>query len=175
MAYTTPKTWTAGEIVTAANMNQQVRDNISFLANPPACRVYNNANISTTSGASALALTFNSERYDTDGMHSTSVNTDRITINTAGLYVITADVWFASNATGRRAAFVNLNGIVTITGLVISATNGDDTDMNLATTYKLAAGDYLQVLVQQNSGGALNVRGVGNVSPEFSATWVGRG
>lgn len=31
MAWTTPKTWASGEIVSAANMNAHVRDNLSFL------------------------------------------------------------------------------------------------------------------------------------------------
>lgn len=32
MAYTTPRTWVTGEVVTAAQLNQDVRDNILFLA-----------------------------------------------------------------------------------------------------------------------------------------------
>lgn len=31
MAWTTPRTWTAGEVVTASMMNEQVRDNLSYL------------------------------------------------------------------------------------------------------------------------------------------------
>lgn len=31
MAWTTPRTWVAGEVVTASMMNEQVRDNLSYL------------------------------------------------------------------------------------------------------------------------------------------------
>lgn len=31
MAWTTPRTWTAGEVVTATMMNEQVRDNLTYL------------------------------------------------------------------------------------------------------------------------------------------------
>jgi len=31
MAWTTPRTWTTGELVSAAQLNEQVRDNISYL------------------------------------------------------------------------------------------------------------------------------------------------
>lgn len=31
MAYTTPRTWTAGEKVTAAQMNEQLRDNVAYI------------------------------------------------------------------------------------------------------------------------------------------------
>jgi hypothetical protein len=33
MAWSSPKTWTTGELVTAANMNQEVRDNIQYVLN----------------------------------------------------------------------------------------------------------------------------------------------
>ena len=31
MAYTTPRTWTAGENVTAAQLNEQIKDNVTYL------------------------------------------------------------------------------------------------------------------------------------------------
>lgn len=34
MAWTTPRTWVAGEIVTAANMNTHVRDNLKAIGDP---------------------------------------------------------------------------------------------------------------------------------------------
>lgn len=33
MAWTTPRTWTAGEVVTASMMNEQIRDNMTYLKN----------------------------------------------------------------------------------------------------------------------------------------------
>lgn len=65
MAWTTPKTWTAGNTLTAAELNEQVRDNLDFLYNKPgADYVMDEAvNYTTTSttfvdvDASNLALT----------------------------------------------------------------------------------------------------------------------
>lgn len=31
MAWTTPRTWTVGEVVTAAELNEQIRDNVGYL------------------------------------------------------------------------------------------------------------------------------------------------
>jgi hypothetical protein len=50
------------------------------------CRVYNSGN-QTISNATWTDLTFDSELYDTDTMHDTSSNTNRITFTTAGVYV----------------------------------------------------------------------------------------
>lgn len=68
MAWTTPKTWTDGNVLTAAELNEQVRDNLNFLyAKPTDDYVINGAaNYSTTSttfvdvDATNLSLTLTS-------------------------------------------------------------------------------------------------------------------
>ncbi len=49
--WTTPKTWNIGELVTAADLNAQLRDNLSALKNPPSAHYTLNetANYQTTS------------------------------------------------------------------------------------------------------------------------------
>ena len=137
------------------------------------CRAYNNANISINN-ATTTAITLNSERWDTDTMHSTSSNTSRLTATTAGLYVITASVDFAANATGVRSAQLQVNGATVIAlSTIASAGAGNDTVISLATTYYLNATDYVEMLAFQNSGGALNVVSGANYSPELSAVWIG--
>jgi len=50
MAWTTPRTWVAGEVPTAAIMNAHVRDNLNALKDPPQAVAENyNATLSTTS------------------------------------------------------------------------------------------------------------------------------
>ena len=50
MAWTTPRTWVAGEVPTAAIMNAHVRDNLNALKNPPTDLDQNwNTTITTTS------------------------------------------------------------------------------------------------------------------------------
>ena len=175
MAYTAPTTRSTGNLITAANWNTDLVDNIAFLANPPSCRVYNSAAISITTSGTAQALTFNSERYDTDTMHDTATNTGRITIKTAGLYVVFALVEFASNATGYRQAYIRLNGTTVIAAQSGPAATSLGTELNPTCIYKFAVNDYIEVLVAQLSGGALNVNAGGNFTPEFGATWCGLG
>ena len=144
-------------------------------ANPPACRVYHDAAQSIANGTET-SLAFNSERYDTAAMHDTATNNSRITIGAAGLYVITTHIEFATNVTGQRYAFIRLNG-ATILAMQTGweGAGGVGLYINLATTERLAAADYLEVRVYQNSGAALNVTSTARRSPEFTATWVGLG
>lgn len=131
-------------------------------------RVYNNANISILD-LTATALTFNSERDDVGDFHSTSVNTGRLTIPIAGTYLVGCTVSFASSAVGLRAANIRLNGTTNIVGDTRPAVTGTVTTIAISTDYTFAAGDYIEVVVFQNSGGALNVEFSGNFSPEF---WI---
>lgn len=140
----------------------------------PSCRVYNNANISIND-ATLTALTFNTERFDNDTMHSTSSNTGRITFTTAGRYYVAACVQFAVNATGNvRRVAIRLNGATIIADKTVTPVGGSNaTIVPISTSYDFAAADYVEVLVYQDSGGALNVEAAGNISPEFMAALFG--
>jgi hypothetical protein len=133
-------------------------------------RVFNSATISIANSSWTL-LTFNSERWDTDTMHSTVTNTGRLVATTAGLYVITGHVQFAANATGQRIIRILVNG-VTMIALQGSPANPVAVYMTVATTYNLAATDYVTLEAFQESGAALNVTVEGNDSPEFSMVKV---
>lgn len=49
MAWVTPRTWATNELVTAAMMNEQLRDNLLYLLNPVSFFVANSATYTTTS------------------------------------------------------------------------------------------------------------------------------
>jgi hypothetical protein len=136
-------------------------------------RVYNNAN-ETISNASVTNLTFNTERWDTNGMHSTSSNTDRLTATVAGVYSICISIRWASDSTsGIRLLRILYNGSTNIAEDRRSATSGDNTLLGLCTQYYLAASDYVVAAAYQTSGGNLNVQAEGNESPEFSMAYMG--
>lgn len=173
MAYSVPTTRATGYVVTAANWNSDVVDNATWLGrDAPHARVYNSANLSITT-ATLTALTFNSERYDTGACHSTVSNTGRLTVPAGGggVYDIKANIRFAANATGTRKALLRLNGATYIAGNEGPGNASIDNDVTVATDYLLAAADYVEVIVWQNSGGALNVLATGNLSPEFMWEW----
>jgi hypothetical protein len=136
------------------------------------CRVYNSANQSINNATETL-ITYDSERWDTNSMHSNSTNTGRITIATTGKYLIGSSIAFASNASGVRNSFIKVNGSTYIAGWNVQAVNGDATFVNVNTVYELTAGDYLTTTVIQGSGGNLNVLAGANYSPEFWAAQIG--
>lgn len=131
-------------------------------------RVYNSGAITLTTGVAA-ALTFDSERWDTAGLHSTVTNTSRLTAPVFGLYVGTGHVRFAANAVGIREISVSVNGTTTIAIQdILALVGGAVTILSVPFEYELAAGDYVELVAYQNSGGNLNVEVAANYSPEFS-------
>lgn len=135
-------------------------------------RVYNDAAISIPT-STVTTLTFNQERYDTGALHSTSVNTSRLTAPRAGKYMVTANVEFAANATGYRQMYVVQNAVNIIASDLNPVSNASVvTHLCVSTLIDLAAADYMEVVVAQTSGGALNVNSVARFSPEFAMQWM---
>ncbi|HEX2174158.1 MAG TPA: hypothetical protein VHL09_17125 [Dehalococcoidia bacterium] len=140
------------------------------LATQPAARVYHTA-AQAIPNTTSTALAFDSERLDTDTIHDPATNNSRLTRQTPGLYLITGHVNWAANGSGNCCLSIRLNGATVIASQVspnIGAVNSHD--QAIATLYPLAQGDYLELIVYQTSGGALDIQAAGNFSPEFAMT-----
>lgn len=113
--------------------------------------------------ATWTALTFDSEDFDTAQLHHPAVNTDRATIPTAGIYLVTARATFAGNTTGSRGIGITKNGTTTTELQKVRATTGVNPgafgfhNEQVTALLELRAGDYVAAIVFQDSGGALNV------------------
>lgn len=143
------------------------------------CRAYNSATESLAAAATT-AVTFDTNRYDTDSLHSTSSNTSRITIPTAlaGKWRFGAHVRFTMTATGRLLIpQLRLNGttVVAAQGFIFSsASSVTDAFVSLVTEYVMAANDYMEVAIyNEHATLASTLQVSGNYSPEFWATMVG--
>ncbi len=172
MAYTTPATAVAGTVLTAAFLNTYVRDNIAWCAtDSPQCHVYHSTTQSISS-ATNKSLLYNSERFDNAAMHSTSVNTQRITVPTggAGKYIVGANQTWAS-ATAQDN-FIELNGVDGAGSIISFVTWASTTRAGpLPVVYALAAADFVANSVLQSSGGAININNQNFYSPEFWSFW----
>lgn len=135
-------------------------------------RVFNSAAESISNNL-LTTLTFDSERYDYGGFHSTSVNTSRLTCPVAGIYAVTAHVRWESNNSGHRHLEFLANG-VSIGVLAIPAVQGTTHHMSFAAIYAMAAAEYFEVTVFQSSGTSLNIEAASALSPEFSIHLLGR-
>jgi hypothetical protein len=124
---------------------------------------YHSTTQSLATSGSNQALLFDSEEFDTDAFHSTSSDTSKFTVPTGlgGKYAIIAQVDFAANATGIRRGFIRLNGSTTLGIVTIQTVTqvGITTTIPVHRVYSLSAGDYVELVARQDSGGALNAQG----------------
>ena len=151
-----------------SNVNSQ----LASIQKYPACRAHSNTNISIPN-STITTIPLNDEVFDTDTMHDNSVNPSRITIKTAGKYLITACAGFASNATERRVLFIYKNGDTQISTQSANAVSASATILNISTIVDLAVNDYVEMRVFQASGGALDVSYLVGYSPYLSVARVG--
>jgi hypothetical protein len=154
-----------------ASWGDNVRDNLVFLAtNRPHCTVNNSTTQSVATAPTYTALTADTEVSDIGGMHSTSVDTERITVPSGegGLYAVYATVQFAANATGYRHIefYVNSTTQYPCDQVPAVTTASAVTILSGARTIPLSAGDWVVVRVRQASGGNLDV-----TLQDFSVNW----
>lgn len=143
------------------------------------CQAINNGTQSISS-SSTTPVTFNSEDWDTDAIHSTSTTTSRFTVPTgkAGRWQFSWQATFASNATGQRIGFLrkNASGAGSDSNNVFgsadyrSGTASAKTPLRGTSIVNLADGDHIELFVYQDSGSALNIGGStgGSVNAEVS-------
>lgn len=113
----------------------------------------------TISHATATAVNFDTERYDTDAFHDTVTNNTRMTVPSGlgGKYLIGAYLSFAGNATGRRQVRLRLNGSTEFAILIEQGVDSLTCYMVMSFVYQLSATDYVEVVVYQSSGGNLAI------------------
>lgn len=104
--------------------------------------------------ATAVPVSWDTEQYDSDNMFVAGAPT-RLTVRTAGLYLITATWMWNSFATGYRFHQIALNGGGVLTRDTRNAVNGDITSAVVATQAQLAVNDYVELVVYHNAGGTL--------------------
>ena len=175
MPYVDPGAVTTGTTITSTWGNA-VRNAEQYLANPPACKMAGSGtqNVNT---ATRTAITFSTEVFDTDTMHDTSTNTARITIKTAGVYVVTGTLEFPANAGGSvRQVEIRLNGADASLQAINSAFPGSvGVVLSVSVVGKYAVNDYLELTAYQTSGATLACGGTAPYQKSFAATWVGLG
>ncbi|YCK35184.1 hypothetical protein ACNF49_14175 [Actinomadura sp. ATCC 39365] len=151
-----PRTWTVGELLTAAKMNVDVRDSLNFLLAPPLAVLTKTGIQSVTSGT-LTAVTWPTEQVDRDGGHSTSTNTSRYTAATAGYYTFHHwNEWGLASTSGYRRVLFRLNGS-TYTHQDGRTSPTTAAVSHLSGMVFMSVGDYAEVIVDQNSGVSLDL------------------
>lgn len=122
----------------------------------PSCRVDQIADQVITQ-LTFTPITFDAEIYDTDSMHDPGVNPTRVTAQTAGVYSVDAGVLWQFNANGGRVIQIKKNGVESVARQDQDSAATLTRAANVGTTVKLDVGDYLELVVYQDSGGNLSI------------------
>jgi hypothetical protein len=124
---------------------------------------------------SVTTLTFNSERYDTIGMHSQTTNLSRLTAPVRGIYAVTAQVRWEGVGSGIRCLDLRRSGAEVVAAQCWDAPTIVDPDQNVSTMVSLAPGDFVEVRALQSCCDTLPILKGSAFSPEFSMTWLAPG
>ena len=140
------------------------------------CRVTGVAATITTGTLTYLPFVNTPEDWDTDEMHSTTVNTGRITCKTPGKYLCVFACEFGATATKIFQLMITLNA-----GRTIIASNhcepyttaGSTFPNQVVTIIDLIANDYIEACVYHNVGANAQVNYAVRHSPVFMAQRIG--
>ena len=139
------------------------------LPRPSACRVTHSA-LTQIPGVSNTGLNWDTERFNTGAIHSTSVNSSRITFGSTGLWMVGANIEFSSNVQGDPRVRIYLNDtnpIVAAAGPLVGSKAQILCPSGLWNV--TAAADYITCVVDQTSGSTSRILLTADSSPEFWA------
>lgn len=176
LAVPVPYSWSVGDPITAALLNAQIRDALTFLLNPPLCELIQASTTTTLANSTWTSIAFadsgSSIQADTYGGFSTGANT-RYTAQVAGWYTVCGSISYNSSAVGARAAAIYKNGSPLL-GHSQIATNAAAALTVLATPTRdvfLNVGDYIELKGWQSSGGNLTTFINGDQSSGLYLRW----
>lgn len=178
MAWTPPRTWAPRTKVTAAILNAELSGNLNQIASPPYCNLYATAATTMTTAGTVYAVAFDGEVADTESMHSTSTNTSRITIVTAGLYHIEGGAGvIAQTLANRFQVMVLLDGSAvrqTYTSIYVppSGTMTGHFGARVSLFVRLTVGQYVELGVRSSIASVPTE--IGTAAQSFlQARWMG--
>lgn len=114
--------------------------------------------------------------FDTADLHDNGVNNSRLTAPVDGTYLVSAEVGWEISPNGLRQ--------ITIVGPTLAqpqiasdrdepVSGSNDMIQSVSAVTRLKAGDYIELLVNQNSGIARNSLAGSNEYPFLSMVWLG--
>jgi hypothetical protein len=146
-------TWVTGQIVSAAQLNANLRDAINFLLAPPMAVLRQTVSQSLPTGV-WTPVNLDSEDLDRDGGHSTVTNTSRYTSQTPSWYGVDLTGSFTNAAaTGLRGLAFRLNGVTKSRKQQAAGTTFPI--LNTSGKIFLNVGDYLESVLYQDTAVSL--------------------
>jgi hypothetical protein len=123
-------------------------------------KVYSVSGSISVPNNTVTTLTFNGEAFDTNGFHSTTTNTSRLTIPTgkAGYYWIFADLQYAAGTAPKLQAQIHVNGGAVYASAHPAAGGDFNSSCLVYTVVNLAEGDYVELKARQITGGSIDAK-----------------
>ena len=179
MTWSTPRTWTSSEVVTAANVNTYISDNLTALGTPPFADVYATAPGNTSGTSSTFtAISFNSEISDTYSMHDPSTNPTRITVPWDGVYMVNGGFTIANQASAALLRmYFGTNGSAP-TGtrdyayVPSTATLSGFTGITGSRFLRLSSTNYVELYISC-SATTVAIQNADGIRPFLQVRWVG--
>ena len=158
MTWTDPKTFTVGELLTAADLNTYVRDNLDFLYRKPIVTV-RLTSTQSVANASDHVVQWDEAEWDYADTAMWDVGTPgSIVIDRPGIYeVVPSGLWEGTtDDSSKREVAVELNGTTRLTMDSRLSTSSPEGQAKIFTN--LGTGDYLEIVVRHLSGAAINLQ-----------------
>lgn len=171
-----PRTWVDKEIPPYSTVNAEVYSTVSFLLQPPMCKVRQITGQSLPN-AVFTALTFTYEDVDPYNWHSSTTNISRITPTYPGWYRGWFSVGFTATTGGNyRVGYVQKSG-------TLGRSRRDSKPTVFGQNKRLGGipfflpmngtTDYFEVMAYQDTGSAMTLAVTPNLNSEFFCRWWG--
>ena len=168
---------TAADLAPNSAGNSEIVDgsiDSTELSTVPSARVRRTAN-QTISASTLTDISMTTETWDTDAMHT--ANSPSVVAPVDGVYLITGSVIFQGGTGGLRELQLSVDNTKPIADSQDDARTSAIDVQDVATVYRLNAGDDVRIKVQQSAGsGTVSViasSGGAETSPELSMTLLG--
>lgn len=153
--------YTSASLITSAQLNGStgIRGVLQFLNNPPLLRAAAGLTTSVANSASPSPTVIQVNAAGIDSYAGYNTGTFAYTVPVSGVYLVSGLVSWAANATGERMTGIYVNGSLALWGPAYSAAGSGITCSQVTRLLDLNAGDTIQLIGSQSSGGALSLSG----------------
>ncbi|MFH1604557.1 MAG: hypothetical protein ABIH03_11690 [Pseudomonadota bacterium] len=165
--WSSPKTWTTGELMAASSLNTYVRDQQLALStgelaeaaigNLPGCKIGMVSDFTHNSSGNYLDLPCDAEGWDTDAMHDTATNNERIIAKTAGRYLVYGCALFGGGAGTYRALSIYFSSTAAAAPPAYVAPATSYVGLVVTEVFDMAVNDYVVLRAGQDSGGSITI------------------
>lgn len=155
LALPNPRTWSVGDLTTAAEMNTEVRDSVGFIQGAPIC-VLNQLTAQSIPDSTFTGISFDTAGKVVDNYNGHSAtNLSRYIAPIAGWYLAIGRASASGTADKKRIVTIAVNG----TPQRANEQDSPDPDLHVpycaALVYCNGTTDYIEVQLFQGNGAAL--------------------